>query len=90
MNKTSVTCYMCSAPKTSVEHVPPKGLFPKSKDLPAGMNLRKQLITVPACDLHNTEKSHDDEYLMYPDGHPNSPTSGHLKFPHPEVGVTMV
>jgi hypothetical protein len=25
-----------------------------------------------------------------PDGHPNSPTSGHLKFPHPEGGVTMV
>ena len=25
-----------------------------------------------------------------PDGHPNSPTYGHLKFPHPERGVTMV
>ena len=25
-----------------------------------------------------------------PDGHPNSPTSGHLKFPHPDGGVTMV
>ena len=25
-----------------------------------------------------------------PDGHPNSPTSGHPKLPHPEVGVTMV
>ena len=24
-----------------------------------------------------------------PDGHPNSPTCGHLKFPHPERGVTM-
>jgi hypothetical protein len=23
-----------------------------------------------------------------PDGHPNSPTCGHLKFPHPERGVT--
>ena len=23
-----------------------------------------------------------------PDGHPNSPTFGHLKFPHPERGVT--
>jgi hypothetical protein len=65
MNTNPVTCYMCSAPKTSVEHVPPRGLFPKSKDLPAGMDLRKQLITVPACDLHNTEKSLDDEYLMY-------------------------
>ena len=24
-----------------------------------------------------------------PDGHPNSPTCGHLKLPHPERGVTM-
>ncbi len=23
-----------------------------------------------------------------PDGHPNSPIFGHLKFPHPERGVT--
>lgn len=56
---------MCGALKTSVEHVPPKGLFPKSKDLPQGVNLRKQLITVPACDAHNIEKTCDDEYLMY-------------------------
>jgi hypothetical protein len=24
---------------------------------------------------------------LRPDGHPNSPTYGHLKFPHPERGV---
>ncbi len=24
-----------------------------------------------------------------PDGHPKSPTCGHLKLPHPERGVTM-
>ena len=30
-------------------------------------------------------KQEDD----FPDGHPNSPTCGHLKFPHPERGVTM-
>lgn len=65
MNTTQATCYMCGAAKTSVEHVPPRALFPKSKDLPAGVDLRKQLITVPACDVHNTEKSKDDEYLMY-------------------------
>jgi len=23
---------------------------------------------------------------LIPDGHPNSPTCGHLKFPHPECG----
>ena len=26
--------------------------------------------------------------LALPDGHPNSPTCAHLKFPHPERGVT--
>jgi hypothetical protein len=25
--------------------------------------------------------------VLAPDGHPNSPTFGHLKFPHPERGV---
>ena len=61
----SQTCYMCDAVATSVEHVPPKCLFPKQKDLPAGVDLRKQLITVPACDEHNTHKSKNDEYLLY-------------------------
>lgn len=28
-------------------------------------------------------------YSECPDGHPNSPTCGHLKLPHPERGVTM-
>jgi len=28
-----------------------------------GNDYRKNLITVPACDEHNLEKSHDDEYL---------------------------
>lgn len=57
------TCYMCARPATSMEHVPPKGLFPKTKDLPGG-SLRQGLITVPSCDLHNTSKSDDDEFLM--------------------------
>lgn len=26
--------------------------------------------------------------VTLPNGHPNSPTCGHLKFPHPERGVT--
>jgi len=56
---------MCSAAKTSVEHVPPRCLFPKAKDVPPGTNTRFQMITVPACDTHNGAKSHDDEYLMY-------------------------
>jgi hypothetical protein len=56
---------MCDKPAEGDEHVPPRCLFPEKKDLPEGVDLRKQLITVPACDLHNTSKSQDDEYLLY-------------------------
>lgn len=58
-------CYMCNKPAEGVEHVPPRCLFPEKKDLPEGIDLRKQLITVPACDEHNSSKSQDDEYLLY-------------------------
>jgi len=57
------TCYMCAAPATSREHVPPLCLFPEPKDV-LGFNFRKDLITVPSCDLHNSKKSTDDEFLM--------------------------
>lgn len=56
-------CYMCAKLATSREHVPPRSLFPESRDIP-GANLRRDLITVPSCDKHNTAKSHDDEFLM--------------------------
>jgi len=59
------TCYMCDKEATSYEHVPPKCLFPERKDLPEGISLRKELIKVPSCDLHNISKSMDDEYLLY-------------------------
>ncbi len=59
------TCYMCEEQSTSSEHVPPKCLFPEQKDLTAGVDLRKSLITVPSCDEHNSKKSSDDEYLLY-------------------------
>lgn len=55
-------CYMCSSAATSREHVPPRCLFPKSAD--TGFNFRQRLITVPSCDLHNTRKAQDDEFLM--------------------------
>jgi hypothetical protein len=55
-------CYMCDAPATSVEHVPPKCIFPEYKD--TKQHLRQNLITVPSCDLHNANKSKDDEFLM--------------------------
>lgn len=58
-------CYMCDELGTTVEHVPPKCLFPEKKDLPEGLDLRKQLITVDACEKHNTAKSMDDEYIFY-------------------------
>lgn len=56
---------MCDAPETGREHVPPKCLFPEEKDLPNGIDLRKNLFKVPSCDAHNSQKSHDDEYFLY-------------------------
>lgn len=52
----SKTCYMCGSPASSIEHVPPRSLFPDEK--------RQNLITVPSCELHNNSKSDQDEYLM--------------------------
>lgn len=56
---------MCDQKTTSREHVPPRCLFPELKDLPIGYDFRKNLITVPSCDIHNSEKSKDDEFLMF-------------------------
>jgi hypothetical protein len=56
-------CYMCDETASTVEHVPPKCLFPESKDI-EGQNFRLNLITVPSCEIHNTQKSKDDEFLM--------------------------
>ena len=56
---------MCDAPATSQEHVPPLCMFPESKDLESGDNLRKDLITVPSCDTHNSKKSKDDELMLF-------------------------
>lgn len=53
-------CYYCGvtldrANKTK-EHVPPKCFFPNGKN--------NNLITVPSCEKHNSQKSNDDEYLF--------------------------
>lgn len=56
-------CYMCELQACSREHVPPRNLFPESRDV-GGENYRANLITVPSCELHNSAKSHDDEFLM--------------------------
>lgn len=56
-------CYMCGRPATSREHVPPRSIFPEGKDLD-GKDHRRNLVTVPSCRIHNSEKSSDDEFLM--------------------------
>lgn len=53
------TCYMCDAPATSKEDVPPRCIFPKDP------SYRKNLIRVPSCDGHNSAKSKADEYLKF-------------------------
>jgi hypothetical protein len=56
-------CYRCNTQATSDEHVPPKCLFPEQKDI-FNVDFRTALIKVPSCDIHNTQKSKDDEFLM--------------------------
>lgn len=55
---------MCECLATSQEHAPPKCIFPEQKDT-GGIDYRKGLIKVPSCEVHNSAKSSDDEYLMY-------------------------
>jgi len=62
MNKI---CYFCGEPATSREHSPPKCIFPRAKDSADQTDYRNNLIVVPSCDIHNTAKSTDDEYLLY-------------------------
>lgn len=50
-------CYLCGAPATSLDHIPPKGIFPRP--LPAKTNL----ITVPACEKCNGGSKEDDHYF---------------------------
>jgi hypothetical protein len=57
-------CYWCDSPTTSMEHAPPKCIFPVEKDTTDKIDRRLELITVPSCDEHNGAKSQDDEYLL--------------------------
>lgn len=61
--KEDKVCYKCGKIATSKEHVPPICLFPEQKDV-GGADFRKNLITVPSCEEHNTQKSNDDEFLL--------------------------
>ena len=55
------SCYMCDARATSREHAPPLCLFPKVNV--EGGGFRRNLVTVPSCDEHNSKKSADDEFF---------------------------
>jgi len=48
-------CYLCGAPATTEDHVPPQGMFPKPRP--------HNLIKVPACGPCNNGRSLDDEYF---------------------------
>jgi hypothetical protein len=63
VNPIKNACYFCGEPATSRDHVPPQVFFPELKDLgPQYGDLRKQLLTLRACALHNGAQSKDDEY----------------------------
>ena len=51
----SSDCYMCDAEAVGREHVPPQCFFPAGH--------RKNLVTVPSCDTHNSNNSKDVEYV---------------------------
>lgn len=59
------SCYACDERKVSREHVPPLCFFPDVKDGLGNSLYRKNLMRVPSCDLHNTEKSNDDLYAAF-------------------------
>ncbi|MGD9109659.1 MAG: hypothetical protein PVG93_01845, partial [Phycisphaerales bacterium] len=48
-------CCFCGNPATTMDHVPPDGIFPDPKPT--------NLITVPACSKCNKSSSKDDEYF---------------------------
>src|SRR3990170_4856618 len=64
MTENVETCYMCERNAVTREHVPAKCFFPKDGET-SSSDLRKNLVTVPSCDLHNSSKSKDDEYVCF-------------------------
>jgi hypothetical protein len=53
--KSGDVCYVCEAPATTRDNVPPGGVFLDPKP--------SNLIRVPACENHNCSRSKDDEYF---------------------------
>ncbi len=62
MTNKNDKCYVCGKPATTRDHIPPKCIFPESKDIP-GTKYRDNPIIVPACVEHNCSRSSDDEYF---------------------------
>ena len=58
-------CYACDSMKTSMEHAPPRCFFPEDRDEDGSFPMRRDLIKVPSCDRHNSEKSNDDVYALW-------------------------
>jgi hypothetical protein len=56
-------CYCCNEIAKTKDHIPPKCFFPEIKYFPdSSPDYRSQLVTVPACEIHNNSRSTDDEY----------------------------
>jgi hypothetical protein len=55
MGRRKGTCAYCDAPSTTLDHIPPKGLFGKPFPL--------DLVTVPSCRSCNVDAAKDDEYF---------------------------
>jgi hypothetical protein len=53
-------CYYCGKTAVSREHIPPFCFFKETNKLSIN-----QLVTVPSCNAHNSEKSGDDLYLLF-------------------------
>lgn len=50
-------CFLCNRKAVTGDHIPPKGLYPKS------MRGSYELLTVPACKEHNESTKLEDEYF---------------------------
>jgi hypothetical protein len=53
--RSKSTCFLCGAPATTRDHIPPIGVFPSPRP--------NNLITVPACANCNRTTSLNDEYF---------------------------
>lgn len=66
--KPTGPCYACDAEATTWDHVPPRGFYPRRKEVfqgpRTGPDFRRNLIEVPSCPLHNNARSKDDAYAQ--------------------------